>query len=169
MNTLRDLIQNAARLTDALIESNGEISLELEQALAINELLPAKIDNYRATIDQLDMQEEFFRKRAAENAKIAKGFATVTERLKTNLKLALKTLEVTELEGNEYKYKISKMAPKLVIDESLLSAAYLMAETKMIPDKEKIKQDLELGLEVSGAKFEEVNALRSYPTKKVTK
>lgn len=164
--SLPQLVQTSQVLIQALLESNGEITPEIEAALIeVDVKLPQKIDNYQAVLDRLDMESEYWSARAESFAKMAKGCKSAKERLKDSLKFAMKALETDELIGNDCRFKLSNSKPKMIIDQIELEPSYYMQVTTTEVDKKKIEEDLKLGVPVKGARLEEVKSIRSYLNK----
>ncbi len=87
------------------------------------------------------------------------------ERLRGNLKYVMTSMTTAELEGNNWRWQLSRGKPKLVVDEAKLSPVYFKLVYSKVIDKERIEGDLALGLPVEGAHLEETATLRSYVNK----
>lgn len=151
------IVSQVAELENQLIESGGVLTEEIEKALAIVDThLPEKIDSYAAVIERFDLVEQFYKDKAAFYLGMAKSASSVTERCKENLKFAMKELGVTELAGNDVKYKLSPTNPSAIIDsEDAIEASYKITETIVKIDKKKILEDMKLGVPVVGARMQE--------------
>lgn len=146
-----------------LTENGGELSEVLEQAFdCTGQELQLKADRYAFFMERLDAEADFWKAKADAYSKVAKSCKTLKERLKENIKGAMHMLGTDEIEGGEYRFKLSRLAPKLVIQEELLPDNFKMVVTETVPDKEKIKAELEIGTEIPGAKHEMVFSLRPY-------
>lgn len=172
-NTLLALVDVFNHLDQKLIESAGEMTPELETALAITEEnMREKVDNYAYYIDHLESRAEYFKSIEA-NARAARQiFENQKERLRERLKFAMANLNRTDLEGDDFRYKLSPTKPRLVIDEKVLPDQYKVVTVTQVPDKDAIQKDLILGMKIEGCHFEESKALRRYvnsTSKKVVK
>lgn len=80
--------------------------------------------------------------------------------VKAELKKSISLLD-SDLEGDIYKFKLSKAAPKVVIDdELLLDQGYMRTKTIVEIDKKAISEDLKKGYMVNGAHLEDNYSLR---------
>lgn len=162
-NSLFDLALGASHITEKLIESGGEISTELEAVFDdIGTQLATKVDSYSAIIDRLDVEAEFFKSRADAYLKVSKSCKALKDRLNTNIKAAMVMMDTDEIKGEEMRFKLSKLAPKIVIDEAALPSNFKMVVTETVPDKSLIKDAVEAGEEIPGVTREEVFSLRKY-------
>lgn len=162
--TLPALIVEMAELTAQLIENRGELTPVLEEAMGVtSQELATKCDRYAFFLDRLDNEAELWAEKAAEYSRVSKSCKALKERLHGNIKAAMTALGQSDLEGNEIRFKLSKLPPKLVLEEGSLPSAYKMAVTEYVPDKERIKHDLGVGITIDGAKMEPVFSLRKYP------
>lgn len=165
---LIQIAQEVADLEKALIESGGLISEEIEQRLAIKDLeLPVKVDGYASILKRLDVTADHFRAQADFFVQVAKGIDQAHSRLKENLKNAMEIMATNEIKGHNYRLKMSKSKPVVIIeDESKLDGKYLVtipATTR--PDKNLIARDLDSGATVTGARLEGQASLRIFANK----
>lgn len=80
--------------------------------------------------------------------------------VKAELKKSIALLD-SDLEGDIYKFKLSKAAHKVVIDdELLLDQGYMRTKTIVEIDKKAIGEDLKKGYMVNGAHLEDNYSLR---------
>jgi hypothetical protein len=154
----------SSEIHNALISSGGEMTPELEQMLSITEAtLPMKIDGYAFALDRLKMESAWCAEKVAQWSKLKHSLDACADRLKDGLKFAMKTMETTELVGNESRFVLSATKPRLVIDEAMISELYKVQVVSTVIEKDKIRADLDMGLTVPGATYEESCALRAYP------
>lgn len=161
--SLVQMAQDFLSLESALLESGGEITQEIEQMLEVKELnLPQKIDSYVHRMKRLEMIEGFYKEKLNEIRAVIHGIATAQDKLRQNIKLAMKTLQVNELSGFEYCLKTSQTTPTvMIVDQNGLPGEYLVTETITKVDKKSIARDLMAGRLVPGAELEQNVALRS--------
>lgn len=165
-STLPALVSQANSLAEALLESGGELTPEIESALTINEKeLGLKVDSYAIFVDRLEYEAGYFKAKAKELQAAAKVLENAQERLKENLKNAMRALKQDEIKGQDYKFKLSRSRPKLILDEKVLPGDFKTQVVSYEPDKDKIQDAINAGLEVPGAKIEETFSLRKYINK----
>lgn len=161
MSTLFELSTEANRLEELLLQSEGELTPEFEMWLdQINTQLEAKADSYAHVIDKLEANVKMLKESAAQYNKAAKTLEAAQGRIKDRIKEALQLMNKTTLKGNKRSFVLSNCVQRLVIDEIFLDPNYTMVKTEVLPDRERIKKDLEQGIEVCGAKLEGGKALR---------
>ena len=166
-NSLVAIVREVATLETLLIESGGELTPEIEAMLTVKEVnLPEKVDGYEAIMDRLDSLEGMYKERAKMFSTAAKSLGMAQDALKERLKFAMKELGVTELMGNDIRFKLSASKPRLVIEDEKLVPKEYKQETVMIEvKKDLLTEDLKIG-SVPGARLEESVSLRKYVNKK---
>lgn len=166
-NSLYEIVAQAQVIERAIAESGGELSPELEQALTQIDLsLTEKVEGYAQIMDRLESVSTYWAGKAAELSKISKGCSTVAAKIKDRLKQGMVELGKDEVFGESIRFKLTPTKGSLVIsDASKLTDEYLMIETKKIPDKEKIRAQLESFGDVPGASLEGGYQLRKYAVK----
>lgn len=165
--SLPALILEMSEIVAQLHENGGELTEVLEHAMDCTaQELQAKTDRYAFFMERLDAEADYWKQRADAFSKVSRSCKALKERLNGNIKGAMISLGQTDLEGNEMRFKLSALAPKLVMDETRIPAEWKMAVTEYIPDKDRIKAALQDGQSVPGAAMEEVFSLRKYPARK---
>lgn len=159
--SLASIAAEAMELSRMLVECGGELTPELEARLDFNsQSLVEKVDAYVAIEDQLEIQAAHWKRKADACAAISKRFGTYIERLRGRVKFVMKEMNVTELKGQDYRYKIRKSPPKLIVtDETKVPADFKMVIQTTVLDKDRIKDALKEGFEIPGAMIEENGAL----------
>lgn len=166
MNTmtksLTSIVSEIATLENSLIESGGEITPEIENAIALRDShLPAKIDSYAIVMERFGGVAEFYKAKADSYLKLARAANAIIDRCENNLREALRSLETKTLEGNDVVFRLSPSNPKVVFDnENLIDDAYKVTETVVKIDRKRIADDLKIGVPVPGAHLEESYSLR---------
>ena len=165
------MVLQVNNLERALIESDGIISPEVEQMLAVRELdLPEKVDGYAFIIDRLESMEDFYKQRAEMFLKASRTLQNSKESLKERLKFAMQELGTNELFGNDVRFKGAHTKGSLVIeDKDAVPVEYKTEVVTTEIDKKKIKADLDSGKEVPGARIEPGYSLRCYTNTNVKK
>lgn len=164
MKSLPAIIGDANNVVQAILDNSGEITPEIENALQVVEAsLTQKADQYSFLIERLEFESEYWKAKAQEFNKIAQACTTARERMKDRIKVAMNILGLEEINGKDVRFKLQKSNPKLVIeDESKIDAAYKTVISETVIDKERVKEDLRLGVPVAGAKLEQGFSLRTY-------
>jgi len=167
MSTLVELVNQAAEIEKMLIESGGEITEHIQEALSTNQAnLPAKVDSYKFVIDKLDSSVEFYKEKAKFYSNLAKGIDSAKERVKDNLRFSMSLLGTDELIGEDIRFKLTKSKPKLIIDnEAIIPDDYKIQIFVKELDKDKLRSDL-VTAEIPGARLEESFSLKSYANRK---
>lgn len=164
--SLHESIKDSQSLELAIIENGGELTPELETALtAISLDVAESVDRTHFALDRIENAAGYWKAKAAEYKKISDSLETAHDRLKGYIKGVMVESGKTDLTGVEVRYRLSRAKPKVVIDEAKLAPAYFKEKITLVPEKERIKQDLELGVPVDGARLEESFTLRAYPNK----
>ena len=164
--SLLALVQTATNIEQMLIESGGELTPELEQALAVTELhLPEKVDSYALVIDRMNAITSFYKQKAEFFQRLAKASTSVAERCKSNIEIAMDTLETDEVLGFDVKFR--RQASPLtyeIADVALVDQAYVITETitTHTPDRKRILEDLKLGVPVTGVEPKQSYHVRVY-------
>lgn len=162
---LFQLTREAQTIVLALIESGGELTPEIESRIEANETaLMRKVDGYVYYDDHFDAQIDLLKRKEEGLRSIRKGIENAKERLRENIKAAMLAMKTDVLTGDEYRFKISKRAPKLVIDnEAAIPQDYKIIVQSTTVDKETLGAALRDGFTVPGARLEEVKALLTQP------
>lgn len=164
------LAREGHMLEEALLETCGEITPDIVDLIEVKETqLPAKVDRYYYMIDRCEHLAGYYKQKADELAKIAKAFTTVADNCEQRMKAALLENGETEFLGFEFRFKLQPTKKRVVIEnENAVPEAYKKAKTLVTIDKESIRQDIEKGFPVEGARLEDNFCLRKYVnTKKV--
>lgn len=168
--SLISMVNEANAIEQLLIQNEGVTTDEISAALTvIASQLPSKIDSYNFIIDRMDSLEDHYKEQAAFFTQIAKQCGNAKDRLKENIKFAMKALNTDEVQGHNIRFKLQRVKPKLVVEnESLIPKEYQRVVTTTSLDKERIKEDLAIG-PIAGCKLEESFSLKTYaasPSKK---
>lgn len=165
--SLPTMVAEMSLILQQVIEAGGELSPELETAFDnLGSQIQTKADGYAFFMDRLDNESEFWKEKANAYLKVSRSCANLKERLNNSIKLAMRTLDADEIKGDDMRFKLSKLAPRLVLEEALLPSEYKMVVTTHVPDKDRIKADLANKVEIPGAMLEPVYSLRKYPNRK---
>lgn len=159
----KSLIMLSAELETMLVESEGEITEAIAQHLSA---LATKVDGCVYMLERFSQINEFYKARAEKLERIAKAAKTAEERLKEYVKTTMQMTDKKEIEGDDFRIKLSPTAPKVnVVDESKLPNKFLVDKVVISPDKKAILQAVKTGEVVPGVVIEENFSLRVYPRK----
>jgi hypothetical protein len=156
----------AAEMAKEALENNGEISERKELDLLSNELeLSQKVDSYFVVMEQFKAQVAILKEREEMIYKARKSLESQIESMQERLKFSMDKLEVDKLEGVEHYFKLSKSKPyleildKVAIPNSFKKEIVVPEHIEYEIDKDKIKEALEMGFTVEGARFKFVRSL----------
>lgn len=161
--SLPALVVEMNEVVAQIVDAGGELSEAIEQHFTeLGEQIGQKADSYGFYLDRLDHEMDFWKEKAEIYQKVAKACKTLQDKLKENLKASMIAMNMPEIEGDDTRFKISRAAPKLVIDEATLSNDWKMQVTEWQVDRDRIKKAIEVGTEIPGVKQEDVFTLRKY-------
>lgn len=125
--TLFQLNADMAAIEDALWENGGELTEELEQALAETEQsIVKKTDGYISLLLSLAAQEKIMKEQKDRYAKLEKIAANAQKRIKERLDFNMETFGIQKLEGQTG--KITRVKSTAVeVDEETILAPYQFA------------------------------------------
>lgn len=149
-----EITQEQINLNNMLEESMGELTPELEEALAINldnfnakaEGYVKAIKNYKAEADAIaeEIKKLQEKKRVCENAQ---------QRLKDSLKTAMEVFDTPKVQAGLFKISITKSEAVNILDEDAIPEQY--KKVKYEVSKTDIKNAIKSGLVVEGAEIKE--------------
>lgn len=151
--SLYRISQEQQALNELLFEAEGELTPELEEALAINEAnLAIKAENYATSMAMFAASVEAAKAERKRLDAYIKRAENAQERMKVALATALETFGLDRLEVGTYRISFRKSEAVIVDDEQAVPNDYVIVEAKI--NKAKLKADLKEGLVVSGAHLE---------------
>lgn len=159
--SLQLIINEANQLEEMLIHSGGELTPEIEAALAVRDLnLVEKIDGYAHIMDRFASLEAHYKQKAEFFAKISKQCAAVQARLEGNIKFAMQEFESAELLGTDIKFTLKPTAGSLVVeDEAMVPVEFKTEIISTVLDKKRLKDACSKN-EIPGARIEPGFSLR---------
>lgn len=163
MSYLIQALAQADTIEQMLIQSGGELTPEIEQALTLSEeKMIELVDAQHLRMERMEKVAEFYKSKAEQYSKLASSIEKVSKFTKQQIKDYLLLNNKTELVGNEFAFKLSRTAPAVEIsDESKVPEIYIKIKTEEVLDKKKLAEDLKKGIEIEGAILKEVYSLRS--------
>lgn len=159
-NEFVEYLENGGELTDDFAAQFGHL-LDVQ--------IPDKTDGCFLIMERLELEADRLKAKAESFAIAAKQLNSARERLKEYIKFQMQNSGLTELQGNDYKFGLSKTKPSVVIqNEELIPDGYTHEVVTRKIDKDRIREDLALGIPVEGATLVESFSLRSSINKKLT-
>lgn len=166
MSSLIKRTEDKIALWELIRESDGELTPVLDSWLEeISKNITSKVDSYKFYLDEFDSEIERLKKDGKDSYAAAKTVENIQDRMKEKIKLAMQMLETNSLNGERYRFSISPSMPRLVIEESVLPKEYVMHVYTVVPDKVRIKSDLDAGITIPGVQLLPGVTLKSYINK----
>lgn len=133
-----------------LEESGGEITPEIEEALAINEeQLAVKAEAYAEMVNKYSNLAAIAKARKEQMAAAQAAAEKIAQRLKDRLRDAMVEFDTPKIESGIYRLSLRSTKAVVVDDEAVLPNHCRVVKTT--PDKKAIKEAIERGEEVRGA------------------
>lgn len=153
--SLRDITLNALEIEQSIIEADGEITSEIESSLALTaENLSSKIDGYALVIRRLEAGIEHHKQMMKDHSACIDRLENMIEWMESNLINASQTLDKPILNGHEFSAKVSLNKPSVeILDDKEISDDYKEEKITKAISKTKIKEALDIGVEVKGARL----------------
>lgn len=157
--TLSDLLHDAENLMSEIINSGGEIDLNIEALIAQNRSqLAEKMDAYGYVLAGLKRRQEYAVERMKEWSSVASLCDKSLENLERKIVDALGRLEVDSIHGKEFTFKTQLNPVSVVIkDEAQIPGDFIITETKTttkvdkkaIADQFKRTNEVPAGVEIT--------------------
>ncbi len=150
--TLFNITAEQRRINEALMELDGELSPELEEALIINaENFAVKVDGYATSIHQFEAFAEAADAEIKRLTALKKSAQGAVKRLKENLAYGMDVMGLDKADIGLHKLSFRSSTAVNITDEVRIPNQYIKVETKI--DKESLKRDLKAGLVIEGAEL----------------
>lgn len=148
-------------LSRKLIESEGELTPELEAELAINsEQLEAKSRGYGYVIKKIEDEELIIESEIKRLSALLKSRSTAKTRLKSILLNAMELFSIEKIETPTLKISLRKSTSVDVPDVDLLDEWFKVSKVTISANKVEIKKAIEEGKNVIGATLVTKNNLQ---------
>lgn len=157
MNTLYELSSDYAELLDMATDPDTDPQAITDTLEGVALQIMSKVDDYAAVYAELDNREEAITKEIKRLTEAKKACSTAKDKMKEYAKTALTKAGAKEFTSDIHKIKLCKKGGSLPleIDEMNVPEDYLHTEIVKTPDKEKIKKELDLGIELPFARYGE--------------
>jgi hypothetical protein len=150
--TLFTISAEQQRINDALMESGGELTPELEEALIINtENFSVKVEGYATSIHQFEAFSDAADAEIKRLTALKKSAQSAIKRLKDNLAYGMEVMGYDKVDMGLHKLSFRSSTAVNITDEVRIPSQYIKVETKI--DKESLKRDLKAGLVIEGAEL----------------
>ena len=150
--SLYHITSEQLRINELLEESGGELTPEIEEALAINETnFLAKSEGYIESIAKYKALAEAADVRIKEMQRIKKTAENIEKRLKERLLWAMNAMERDRVEVGARKLSIRNTTSVNITNEAHIPSNYIKVETSV--DKVSLKRDLVAGMVIEGAEL----------------
>lgn len=169
-NTLINITRQMHEIETKLLECNGEIDENLTKELVQFEenqaVLKSKVDSYHYIIEKSKDNAKFWKKRADEITRIQKSFEQLEKNLKSMLKVAMNNLNVKEIKGEDYNFKLQNSKASIVYNEKEIPDIYKRQIVTTEIDKKAIQDEISMGNTVEGVTVIENKSMRCYLNKR---
>ena len=157
--TLYQMTEEQLKLNALLEENGGEITPEIEEALAINEgNFLNKSENYAKAIGYYKAMIDAVDNEAKRLAAIKKTCSNIVDRMKESLSNAMVAFDKEKVEVGTYKLSFRSADSVIIDDELLIPDSFKSIEVKI--SKTAIKDLIKKGEEVPGAHIETNKSLQ---------
>jgi DNA repair ATPase RecN len=154
MSNIWQIQQNYLSIINQLIDNGGELTPELETAMAITqEELQHKAHSCVVAIRALEHDVDACANEIKRLQAIKKARENAAERLRKSIETAMTTFDINRIEFATTVISLRKSEAVQISDESTLPEQYLRWKSE--PDKTKIKAALKSGEDVIGAQIVE--------------
>lgn len=156
MASLYEIDRNIQAFIDglfAMADENGEVDIDMEILDDLKEQRQTKLENIALYIKNLASEAFAIKEEEKSLAERRKRTERKCERLKGILVRSMVENNEKELSSARFCAKIRNSKATEVYDESLIPSDYLVEKTTYAPDKNAIKEAIESGKEVAGARI----------------
>lgn len=139
--TLYQISEEQQRLNAMLEESGGELTPEIEEALAINrDNLQVKAEGYATSILKYKAMAEMIANESKRLAAMKKTCENICDNMKKRLAKAMQDFEINGIEAGTMKLSLRKSTSVVIDDDLNIPADCIKVETSI--DKTKVKEHL---------------------------
>lgn len=150
--SLYEIEKDHLQLVEQLIENGGEVTPEIEAALALNEQnLTTKGTNYGFVVKQLTGECAIIDGEIARLTALKKSRSKTIDKLENALTVAMQVFGVDEIKSPVMKINFRKSETVEFDDSGEIPEKFIVVKTSESPDKVAIKAAIKAGEEVPGA------------------
>lgn len=154
---LAELVTLSNKIEEMLIDSGGELTELIEEALSLRDkALPDKIESYAHVVERSRHLAQFYAKKANELIKISEGCEKLADKLVDNVDISMQQMGVNEITGHDHKFKRVGCDKRLIIDPNAdIPSEYLtVIPERTEPNKQAIKKALKDGEAIPGCRLD---------------
>ena len=153
--SLYQITQEQAELFNFILESDGEITPDVEESLKINEQnFETKARGYIWMIKKLEAENITIDEEMARLQRIEKRNDKLIDRLKESMKFALEVFGESK-KVDTFTLSLRKSKSVEILDAEIIPESYKTIRPTTIINKTEIKKAIESGLTVAGATIKE--------------
>ena len=150
--TLFDISHEDLRICEMLEETGGELTPEIEEALAINEAnLLTKVDGYCEIIAKYKAMQEAAANRIKQLQAMKKTAENIEKHIKEHLAYGMGMMGRDKIEVGTHKVSFRSSTAVNITNEAHIPSYYIKVETSV--DKVSLKRDLAAGMVIEGAEL----------------
>lgn len=156
MKPIFEISKDYLNIIDQIETNEGEITPEIETALAINEgEIKQKSIAYVAVIKSLESDVNTIDDEIKRLTALKKSRSNIVLNLKDRLSYALELFSIEEIKTELLKINFRKSKSVVVDDIDLLPETCKLTKVSVTPDKKMIKELIESGAKIEGAYISE--------------
>jgi hypothetical protein len=156
MASLYEIDRDIQAFIDGLFEmadENGEVDVDMDILEDLKEQRQTKLENIALYIKNLASEASAIKEEENALSDRRKRLERKCERLKGILVRSMTENNEKELSSARYCAKIRDSKATEIYDDTILPPEYIVGKTTYSPDKKKIKEAIEAGNEVAGARI----------------
>lgn len=165
--TLKDILNTVAEIEAQIESTKGELTPELESALTKTQVnLLSKVDAYFAVMERLDLSVEFWKRKEDEAKAVRKSLENAVESFKERLKMTMLNMDQKTLVGDEIIFTLSPTRGRVeIVDQVAAETNYGEQVVTTKVNLDRIRKDLENGIDLGAAKILQTYSLRTKANK----
>lgn len=146
-------------LIEALEETGGEITPEIEAAMAITaENFERKAEAYSATIAECKATEAAIADELRRLTAYRKTMQNIQARMRERLTEAMKVFEVQKMTAGTYRLSLRRSTAVAITDEEAIPDSFFEYEPKL--KRDELRKALLEGAQIEGAQIEEKTTIQ---------
>lgn len=145
-------------IAEQLLNNGGETDEEIDKALAINkENAEVKLAKYSYVCRKFDGEAFLIKQEIERLQNLLKSRENASNKLQERIKSSMELFGLKSIESQNVKLMLIRTKPSVVVDETILPKKYMKKKvvTTYAPDKVAIKNDLDAGKKIKGARLKE--------------
>lgn len=164
--TLKELVRQEAELEQAIIDSYGEVTPEIEERLKEIDLkIPEKVDRYHMFMEGLRAKAAERKRMAEELLEVSKGLEKALVKCQDYMLYVMNETGNPLLEGTFVKFRKSSSLSVNVDDLEKVPKEFVKERVSRSADKTAIKSAIREGKHIPGVTVEENFGIRKYSKK----